>query len=194
MRNHRLAAPHRQRGITLIVGLIMLVLLLLMGISAFNLTRNNAAITANVQSRQEAINAAMTTTEEVISRSTFIDTPTNALVDGCGANQSCFDVNGDGTNDITVTLTPAPCIKKVQIIKNAELDLTDSEDLACAQGITQNLGVSGAATGDSLCANSVWEINAVANDAVSQANATVTTGISVRVSADTGIDTSKTCS
>lgn len=194
MNGRRAALPGRQRGITLIVGLIMLVLLLLMGVSAFNLTRNNAAITANMQNRQEAVNAAMQATEQVISKTQFIETPENAMPGGCGTNQSCFDVNGDGSDDITVTLTPQPCIKKIQVIKNASLDLTDPDDQVCAQGVAQNLGVAGATTGDSLCAESVWEINASASDPTTQAAATVTTGVAVRVPADNAVDATKACS
>lgn len=181
--------PTRQRGITLIVGLVMLVLLLLMGISAFNLSRTNTAITGNMQNKMEATNAAMQAVEEVISTTKFIDTPTTALP----GNQLQVDVNGDGSADITVTLTPIPCIKKIQVIKNASLDLTDPEQAPCALGVAQNLGVAGSVTGDSLCAESVWEINASAQDAVTQAASTVTTGISVRVPADNALDTAKAC-
>jgi Tfp pilus assembly protein PilX len=186
--------PQRQRGITLIVGLIMLVLLLLMGISTFNLTRNNAAITANMQSRQEGISSAMVATEMVISSAQFTDTPTNALPGGCGANKACFDVNGDGTDDITVTLTPAPCIQKIQMLKRVDLNDEDNpDDKACRGPEGLNLGVSGADNGDTLCANTIWEINAQSSDAVTQASTLVTTGVSVRVPADTALDTTKSC-
>lgn len=186
--------PARQRGMTLFVGLVMLVLLLLMGISAFNMTRTNTAITGNMQNRMEATNAAMQAVEETISTTQFIDTPSNAVPNSCGTNQVCVDVNGDGNDDITVNLTPPPCIKKIQVIKNANLDLTNSAEAPCALGVTQNLGVAGAATGDSLCAESVWEINASASDTITEAVSTVTTGVAVRVPADNALDTSKACS
>lgn len=194
IRSHPRPFPAHQRGITLFVGMIMLVLLLLMGISAFNMTRTNTAITGNMQNRMEATNAAMQAVEETISTTQFIDTPSNAVPNSCGTNQVCVDVNGDGSDDVTVSLTPPPCIKKIQVIKNANLDLTNAAEAPCALGVSQNLGVAGAVTGDSLCAESVWEINASAQDTVTEAVSTITTGISVRVPADNALDTSKACS
>jgi Tfp pilus assembly protein PilX len=181
--------PHRQRGMTLLVGLVMLVLLLMMAVSAFNISRTNTAITGNMQNKMEATHAAMQATEEVISTTRFIDTPNNALP----GNQLEVDVNADGKTDITVTLAPPPCIKKIVVIKNASLNLSNPDDIPCALGVSQSLGVSGAATGDSLCAASVWEITANATDAVTQAQSTVVTGVAVRVSADEALDPSVAC-
>ena len=191
------AQPRRQRGVTLVIGLVMLVLLLLMAVSAFVVSRTNTAITGNMQHKAEATNAAVMAVEQTISSSQFTDTPANAIPASsspCGTNQACFDVNSDGNNDITVTLDPPPCIKKIQVIKNTALDITDPNDMGCALGVSQNLGVSGAASGNSLCADSVWEINATASDGVTQAESTVTTGVSVRVPADHALDASKACS
>lgn len=188
----RYASPDNQRGMTLFVGLVMLVLLLLMGISAFNISRTNTAVTGNMQNKMETINAAMQATEQTISSTQFIETPENAIPGSCGTNQVCVDVNGDGTTDVTVALT-TPCIKKIQVVKNSNLDLADPEEAACALGVSQTLGVAGASTGDSLCADSVWELIANANDEVTQAQSTIVTGVAVRVPADNALDTSKAC-
>lgn len=185
--------PGRQRGMTLFVGLVMLVLLLLMAVSAFNLSRTNTAVTGNMQHKMEATNAALRAVEETISTTRFIDTPANALQNSCGTNQVCVDVNGDGIDDFNVMLNPIPCIKKIQVIKNANIDPTSPNDAPCALGVAQNLGVAGAATGDSLCAESVWEVTAAATDAVTAAQSTITTGIAVRVPADQALDTAKIC-
>jgi Tfp pilus assembly protein PilX len=183
----------RQRGSTLLVGLIMLVLMTLVAISSFNLGKSNQLIVANMQHRTETAEAAKATLEEVISKTNFSVNPSAALVGNCGTNAKCFDVNGDGTNDVTVTLNPVPCIKKSQIIKNSQLDLTNTEDLGCSTGATQNLGIAGAATGDSLCANTTWEISAVAADPVMQTSVTAVQGVAVRVSADSGTNTAYLC-
>lgn len=174
----------RQRGATLLVGLIMLILVTLLAVSSFNLGKSNLQIVANMQHRTENMESAKATIEEVISKTTFATTPNAALTTGCATNTKCFDVNGDGTDDITVQLTPAPCIKKSQVIKNSQLDMSKEDDSDCSTGQTQNLGVSGAATGDSLCADTVWEITAVAADAVTQARYTAVQGVAVRVAAD----------
>ena len=174
----------RQRGATLLVGLIMLILITLLAVGSFNLGKSNLQIVGNMQHRAEGIEAARTTLEEVISKATFSATPSAALTGGCGSNAKCFDVHADDTDHIPVPLSPAPCIMKSQVIKNAQLDITKADDAGCSTGATQNLGVAGAATGDSLCADTVWEITAVATDSVTQASATVVQGVAVRVAAD----------
>lgn len=183
------ALPRRQRGMTLLVGLVMLVLLLLMAISAFNISSTNTAVTGNMQNKMEATNAAMQATEQAISTNRFIETPASAIP----GNQMDIDVNGDGVSDVSVTLTPQPCIKKIVVIKNASLDVTNPADAPCALGVSQSLGVSGSSTGNSLCAQSVWEVTANATDAVTQAQSTVVTGVAVRVAADDALDATKAC-
>ena len=71
-----------------------------------------------------------------------------------------------------------------RMIKNSALNLNDSNDLGCAAGATQSFGVAGATTGDSLCAHSVWDVQAAAVDSVTNARATVIEGLAVRVAAD----------
>lgn len=186
-------APNRQRGATLLVGLIMLVLMTLIAITSFNLGRSNLQVVANMQNRAESANSAKATLEEVISKTNFTSNPAAALTNSCASNAKCFDINGDGVNDVTVTLTPTPCIKKSQIIQNAQLDLTKADDVGCLVGAGQNLGIAGAATGNSLCANTTWEVTAVAADNVTQASVTAIQGVAVKVSADTGSNAAYLC-
>src|SRR3546814_14282244 len=60
-----------------------------------------------------------------------------------GANTKCYDINGDGTDDIEVALTPSPTCVNWQNIQNSSLDLSDADDAACATGATQQFGVEG---------------------------------------------------
>lgn len=198
----QLPLPGRQRGAVLLVALVMLIMMLLMAISGFNMGRQNTIIAGNMQHRAEVLSAANQTVETVISKSDFITNPSVAIAASgtVPANQANYDVNGDGTADIMVTLSPTPCIKKSQPIKDAELDINPltnpagwKEDLGCSKGKGQNLGVDGASNGDSLCSHSIWEVNAVAVDNVTAAATTVTTGIGVRVASDTAINPAVIC-
>jgi Tfp pilus assembly protein PilX len=174
----------RQEGMTLLMALIMLVVLTLLALTSFNLGKSNMQVVSNMQQRDEAIAAAREVIEETISRRFFV-APGNVLLNPCNgtANTRCIDMNGDGKNDVTVVLTPPPACVKAQAIKNSALDLELPEDIECSVGQTQGMGgVAGATTGNSLCANSVWEVNAVATDNVTQASVQVTQGIAVRVS------------
>lgn len=189
----RIATRRAQAGATLLVGLIMLVLMTLMAVTSFNLGRSNLLIVGNMQSRGESAESAKATLESVISSTHFTTNPNASLSGGCATNAKCFDVNGDGNNDITVTLTPQPCIKKAQVVKNSQLDLSSATDLGCSTGVTQNLGVAGAVTGDSLCADTTWEITAVATDSTTQSSYTAVQGVAVRVDAASGTNAAYLC-
>ena len=175
----------RQRGTTLIVALIMLVLLTLFAVSSLNTANTNVRVVGNMQAKAEAINVAQETIEKTISTPQFIVNPANAVPDPCGtANTRCVDINSDGTPEFTITLTPQPACVTVAPIKNVTLDPNNAEDVACSTGQQQQFGVAGAVTGDSLCSQTVWEIRAVATDSSTGATATITQGIGVRISAD----------
>lgn len=182
----------RQQGATLIVALIMLVLLTLFAISSLNTANTNLRVVGNMQEKNEALAASQQVVESVISTPQFIANPANAVPTPCGAaNRACTDVTGDGTPEFVTTLigpdaaSPAqPTCVAVNPIKNQSLVLTDPEDLGCASGQQQQFGVAGAVTGDSLCANTVWEIRARTVSENTGATVTVTQGVGVRVSAD----------
>lgn len=186
MMRRPLPRPARERGVTLVVALIMLVLLTLLALTSFNLGKSNLQIVSNMQQRDEAIAASREVIEETISNTRFFDTPTNLLNNPCDGvlNTRCIDINGDGVTDVRVALTPPPSCVKAAFIKNTSLDLTNAEDVACSSGTTQNFGVAGAFTGNSECANSVWEVHAVATDVATEASVEVVQGIAVRVDKD----------
>lgn len=177
--------PARQRGITLVVGLIMLVILTLMAIAAFHMGSSQTAIVGNAQHRSEATDAAQQAIDTVLNSSNFMVNPAAAIpagnCTGGAANTLCVDVNGDGVGDVTVTLAPQPkCISGAPINANT-LDFSKPEDLACAAGSQQAFGVQGAAAGNSLCANSNWEITAAAADSATNTKVTVVQGVSARI-------------
>jgi Tfp pilus assembly protein PilV len=175
----------RQRGTTLVIALIMLVLLTLFATSALNTSTTNLKVVGNMQMKNEALNVSQQTIEQVISTPQFIADPANAVPTPCGAaNTACTDVTGDGVADFTTTLTPQPACIAVRAIKNQELVLTNAEDLGCSSGQQQQFGVAGAVTGDSLCSQTVWEIKAKTVSAMQSGTLTVTQGIGVRISSD----------
>ena len=178
-------APRRQRGITLVVGLIMLVLLTLMAVVAFHMGTSQTAIVSNAQHRDEATDAAQQAIDTVLNSSNFMIDPSAAIpVSNCpggGANTLCVDVNGDGKGDVKVALSPKPkCIAGAPIA-NSALDLANAQDLACATGAGQTLGIEGSTNANSLCANSSWEITAVASDTDTNTSVTVVQGAASRI-------------
>jgi len=179
-----------QRGATLLVALIMLILLTMFAISSLNTANTNLKVVGNMQAKAEALNVAQDAIETVISSPLFISNPANAILTPCaatGSNTLCTDINADGVTDYNTTLTPVPTCVTVKPIKNSELNFTGpsaAEDLGCSAGQAQQFGVAGAVTGDSLCSHTVWEISVVTTGAGSGASVTVKQGVGVRVSAD----------
>lgn len=178
----------REKGVTLVVALIMLVLVTLLVVTSMNLGKGSLQAVGNMQHRSETLGAAQETFEEVISSKRFFESPTAVFPDPCGGNSNtrCVDVNADGTQDVVVALTPPPNCVKAQSIKTAELDLSISEDAGCSVGTVQNFGVGmpGTSSGDSLCSDSLWDIRAEAVDAVTETRVVLTQGVGVRVSND----------
>lgn len=189
--NKRLPNPDslsRQGGFVLVMGLIMLVLLTLMAVTAFRIGANETIIVANAQYRNEALDAAQVAIDTVVNSSNFTRNPAAAIANsncaGGGANSLCVDSNGDSRPDFRVALTPTPGCVSASPIPASQLDFSKSDDLACATEAQQTFGVAGATpTGNSLCANSLWEINAQAVDSATGTSYSVAQGVAMRIAA-----------
>jgi hypothetical protein len=163
----------------------MLVLLTLLALTSFNLGNSTLQVVGNMQQREQSVAAANEAIEETISSTNFFNTPAAALPHPDGApNQRLVDIDADGKADIKVTISPPPSCVKAQVIKNSDLRLEDAEDAGCSVGTAQNFGVAGASDGNSDCANSVWDVSAVATDMATKASVKVTQGVAVRVAKD----------
>lgn len=97
-------ARSRQRGATLIMALIMIVLLTLIVTSAFNLSTSNLKSVGNMQARDESIAAANQALEQVVS-SNFYNATT--------AQTFNVDIDKDGTNDYAVTVDTPTCARTI---------------------------------------------------------------------------------
>jgi Tfp pilus assembly protein PilX len=179
----------RERGITLVTALIMLVLLTLVALTTFNVGRTNLQVVSNMQQHDEAVAAAREVIEETISNTRFVETPANFVSSPCGGpNQRCVDTNADGTADVKVSMTPPPNCLKAPLVQNVALNMAVADDANCATQPQQNFGSAGAVTGDSSCADSAWEITAEAQDMNTNAKVTVTQGVDMRIDRDNVIN------
>ena len=148
-----IASKHSQRGITLFVGLIMLVLITLMVTSAFTLSTTNLKSVGNMQAKDEAIAAANQAIEQVLS-SPFTTAPT--------AEEINVDINNDGTTDYMASIAQPVCVR-------ASLD-----DLSVKSSIPL-----GPALQKSNSYNTVWDIVATVEDAKTGAKTIVQAGTRV---------------
>ncbi|MEJ8859349.1 pilus assembly PilX N-terminal domain-containing protein [Variovorax robiniae] len=181
MKNPNLPRPSRksQRGATLMIAMIFLVILTLVVVSSIKATNVNTRIVGNMQIQKEAQAAAQEGIETVISTD-FTKLPT--------ATSVSVDINDGGQAASTyVVSVAAPECTSVKPIKLSELDASNADDVPCyASGAAQNTGIEGAGpNGNSMCSNSNWDVNATAT-APGVATTTTTThqGIALRVALD----------
>lgn len=151
MKNNR--SQYAQRGATLFVGLIILVLMTLIAVSAFTISSSNQKAVANMQYKYASIAAANQAIEQVIG-SPFTDAP--------AAETILIDSNNDGITDYTVQIAKPTCVR---------VAIDSSAILSSVQ-----LSTSMASTANFL---TLWEIEAVVNDPISGANTTVRSGVRV---------------
>jgi Tfp pilus assembly protein PilX len=149
------ASKHAQRGATLIVGLIMLVLITLVVTSAFMLSTGNLRAVGNMQFREEAIAAANLAIEQVISTD-FTAAPKSANVD--------VDIDQNGEFDYTVTVQTPKCVQASPA----------PPDPSTLSGVSSNVATSSDF-------NTVWDIEARVNDTSTGAAVTIWQGVRKRM-------------
>ena len=162
-----------QRGVVLVVALIMLLLVTLMVVSGFNLTQTNLQVVHNLESRALAKHAAERALEEVITT---------------GSMFASYDYNADGVNDVAVTVACAP-IRSVPI-ESEELDqfITEAQAKADAAAAANNTAEVNAWEdivgrwrtcfgGSAICTQGAVEYTATAQDQLTGAQVVVVQGI-----------------
>ncbi|PPC93770.1 MAG: hypothetical protein CTY33_06870 [Methylotenera sp.] len=153
MRLPILSYKKSQHGITLFVSLVLLVLITLMVTTAFTLSNTNLKSVGNMQARNEAISAANKAIEQVIS-SSFTTSPAAETIN--------VDINNDNSTDYIVSIATPVC---VQSSIDAPANLS-SVTLPITMTSTSSW-------------NTLWEIEAVVNDAITGAKTTVRSGTRV---------------
>jgi len=155
--NHPVSG-HAQRGATLVVGLILLVLMTVMVTSAFKLSTIDIVSVGNMQFRDEAIAAANKATEQVLS-SPFTDAPAGQSIN--------VDINNDDVTDYEAVFAAPTCVSDSDIV------------ISSAPPSSISLG-SGFSVLGSTFYQTVWDLDAtVADTSVSGASVRVRQGVRV---------------
>jgi Tfp pilus assembly protein PilX len=120
--------PSQQQGITMIVALIMLVLLTLLVITAYNLSSSNLKSVGNMQHRTESIAAANAAIENELT--TFFTTSTlksyNTLWEVLEAfpKSVSIDIDHNNKNDYSVLIARPACVRATQAISDVHSSVT----------------------------------------------------------------------
>jgi Tfp pilus assembly protein PilX len=132
-------AYQNQRGSSLMVSLIMLVVLTLLVTAAMRSSNTNLRIAGNMQAQAETQAAVQKVIENVIS-SDFTAAP--------AASTTSVDVNNDGVDDYTVSVA-APTCTTTATVRNDDLSDTST---CWTDGY------------DSLCSREQWDVQATVSD------------------------------
>ncbi|MBS4011749.1 MAG: hypothetical protein KGZ72_13470 [Roseovarius sp.] len=160
-RNGRdLRGTSRQRGATLIVAVIVLMLITMTVISAFRVSKSHTQAVANVQFRDEALAAANLVMEDVIS---LPNVETLKLADGSIPLRN-VDINLDGINDFQIALSAPKCIRE--------------EAGSCSVGCESDQDSPQVGSQSYV----LWEIEAEVTDVSTGANVSVVQGFRQQVS------------
>jgi Tfp pilus assembly protein PilX len=157
------SSSRHQHGATLVVGLIMLALITLTVTTAFTLSSTNLRSVGNMQSRNEAVAAANSAIEQVLS-SPFTNAP--------AAEQINIDIDRDNKIDYIVDISAPVCIRA------SPVPASSSAGGRCSISIDPNCAVSSSEY------NTVWDIEAVVTDANSGTSVRVHQGVRERLSQD----------
>jgi Tfp pilus assembly protein PilX len=145
----------KERGIAMVMGMIFLVLLTLLVVSAISSGMVNLRITGNMQAEDEARAVAQQAIEQYASvYANFYPTPVAKAATG-------FDINNDGSNEYSVSIAAPSCRSASQ--------QTVARTPDCAAGIKAG----------TFCWDTLWDVTAVATDAKTGVKQTITQGVSI---------------
>ncbi len=149
-----------ENGVTLIVGLIMLILITLMVTTAFTLSGTNLKAVGNMQFRNESIAAGNKAIEYVIGNNFpagFLSVPP--------AQTITLDINNDGTPDYTALVDVPVCIQSTTV---ASAVTTEGTCGGVRAGALAGCTISNYST--------LWDVKATVTDALSGAQVTINQG------------------
>lgn len=166
----------KQRGSTLIVGIIMLIVITLLVVYSIRSGNINLRIAGNMQFQAEAFAATQQGVERVIDQIRTTD-----LIASIPAQTIPVTVNGLTYNVQTAPMTK--CLMDVPVL-NTSLNPAIAEDAACFENpdTDRPVGADGLlTTTQSACKNQVWEVQANVTETMSGASMTQVQGVAIRV-------------
>lgn len=179
-----------QRGVVMVIALIMLAIVTLIGTVSANIVMGNLQVVQNVEAAAAARNSAVSAIQEAIVTRGFFQGE-RAFVSGCQGDSysRCFDMTGDGAiDDLKVTLTRPTCIaSKPGLKRSPDVERSYDADGGMAQycwggGGQADPNEQTDPTND--CADVVWEVEVESEDQVTGARVRMRQAFSTRTDKD----------
>lgn len=168
-----------QRGSSLVVAVIFLLLLGTLALTGLRSSTTNVQIVGNMQARHEVTAAAQMLLEQTVSTDEFARNPAGVFA----AARVETDVNGDGVSDAVAVLAEAPRCLRARGVPLVDLDPSNPQDAPCfASAALANPGLVPGMGGPagSLCADTEWHLRARATEAATGATITLNQGVTLR--------------
>jgi Tfp pilus assembly protein PilX len=157
-----------QRGLTLFVAMIILVMITLLVVSAFRVSNTNLKIVGSMQGRQESIASGQAAIEQVLSSKFFTDNP--AIVASTAID---VDINGDDSPDFSVAMARPRCVRTAPVVMASP---PTQLQLDCAGSSRYP-----SSTTPTWCSNTIWELEATTTDRLTAARTSVRQGVGMTV-------------
>ena len=161
-----LAFGRRQRGATLLISLIMLVVLTLFAVTAIRTGNVGFKIVGNQQAQKLMEAAAAQAVEQVISNLANFDPATVIAPTTTVTQRVCVNAN---SGDAPVAIPPATCTSGTQV------------DVAPVRCIATKRSQYDSLTQPMATFDNVWEITATVTDTLTGAKATYHQGVKIRM-------------
>lgn len=165
-----------QRGSTLLISMIMLVVLTLLVVFSLKSGNTNLRIAGNMQTQAEASAATQEAIEKVIEQIKV--TEDLSLI----AAQTVSVTAGPATYNVQVQAMNT-CLVEVPVL-NSSLDPTKANDVPCFEGADGDNAIKSDGTmvsKPSACKQQQWDIQASVTDTLTGATSSQVQGISIRV-------------
>ena len=182
----------RQRGIVLIVGIVMLVMMTLVALTLIRLGTRHTQVVNNEQVRTEAEAAANYALDLMLNNSASTWTPYKGAGKVESINIGLSSTSATAADAIGVTLSNLTC-RRIRVMENSEFirsktgfNYISDSDASCFgssgnQVTIVDSSAPGSGGGDSLCAEVLFEIRARTNaPQLLDANVELTQGVQVR--------------
>ncbi len=101
----RYTSSARQRGAVLFMGLVLLVAMTLLAVSAIRVSNSSLKVVGNMQAQSEATAAAQQAIDGIMASVNNFYTPV--------ASTATIDTNNDGSTDYSVAVSAPVCLKMV---------------------------------------------------------------------------------
>lgn len=178
-----------QRGSTLLIGMIMLVVLTLLVVYAIRSGNTNLRIAGNMQVQAEASAAAQQAIEQAVTQMALPATDISTI----GAQSTTIQIGSSSYTVAIPAMAPAsnPSASKclfVAPVLNSSLSTSNANDVPCFATPDEDKAVTSTGaltTRPSACSTQQWEIEATATDNNSGVRVTEVQGITVRVPSTT---------